>query len=59
MFEQFIIQANPTITNIIPNKDAFPEPYLSDSPPKMGDPIPIIKTCNAAANPKISLPVLR
>ena len=47
------------MTNNIPNKDALPEPYLSDKAPKRGDPIPIIKTCKAAPKLNTSLPVFR
>ena len=43
----------------IPIADAFPEPYLSDKAPKRGEPIPIIKTCNAAPKLNTSLPVFR
>ena len=53
------IQTRPEITNIIPSKEAFPDPNLSDKAPNKGDPTPIINTCKAAANPKTSLPVLR
>ena len=47
------------MTSKIPNNEALPEPYLSDKAPKRGEPIPIIKTCNAAPKLNTSHPVLR
>ena len=41
----------------MPRIDALPEPYLSEKAPNKGDPIPIIKTFNADAKAKSSLPV--
>ena len=46
------IQNKLKITKTIPKRDAFPDPYLSDKPPNIGEATPIINTFKADAKPK-------
>ena len=52
----FAIQKSPIKTRRTPDKDAFPDPYLSDIAPNNGDPIPIKRNWIATAKPNTSRP---